>query len=103
MAITEGWLKAKGAILIWGGDWEVVYSLGNFFYEVDRSFKTVNRILCHKDQSNWLYLYDMIMAPRHLVCKQPLFQNPHRGANEKPWYCDCCGITLSLEGAGVTV
>jgi hypothetical protein len=96
MAITEGWLKNKGAICICGGDWEVVYSLGNFFYEVDQTFRTVNRIISHKNQPNWLYLYNMITAPRHLLCRRPLFKNPYQGLDGHSWYCDCCGITLSL-------
>lgn len=35
----------KGAIKIYNGDWEVVYALNGLFYEFDKDFKTLNRIM----------------------------------------------------------
>jgi len=100
LAITEGWLKQKGAIPICGGDWTKVYSLANHFFEVDTTFGLVNRILHHTDQTNWRYLYRLIIGPHHLRCHQPMFPMAVAQGSPAVWGCETCQQAIALEVVG---
>jgi hypothetical protein len=100
MAITEEWLQNKGAIRVCGGDWEIVYSLGTFFYEVDRTFKTVNRIIPHRYHGAWLHIYHKMTAPHHLVCRRTMFPANVANGSQTMWECDHCWKVIPLEVVG---
>ena len=96
MAINEEWLKAKGAILVCRGDWEDTYALGSYFYVIDQTFKTLNRIISHWNNPGLSELHQIMVNPCHIRCKQVLYQPQILMGSDEPWFCDCCGISLAV-------
>jgi hypothetical protein len=94
-AISEDWIKSKGALKLCVGDYETCYALNKHFFFVDQTSQKVFNIVPFRDNKHYFALYQYLTNPHHLACRQQLIRfidsNGLYG-----WFCNQCAKEVSL-------